>query len=92
MGTRIKSDHVYDHDKYGEVLVTGIGKMYDEWDVSGPQDDIDSRATLVFYHTRFDGYGGMMTMPQSQEAGEFAKAANHIKAHEYADVTFTEDG
>lgn len=80
--TIIEADVVYQHDKYGDVLVTGIAKMYDEWDTTGPNDDIESGQVLVFFHSRFDGYGGMAT-PNSELAGDFAKASSKKRAFEY---------
>lgn len=84
--TRIKTDVIYNHDKYGEVLVTGIGKMYSEWSVDGPQDDIESGNVLVYFYDDYDGYGGMNPMPFSEPANEFAKSVNEIEEHEYIDM------
>ena len=92
----IEADVVYNHDKYGDVLVTGIAKMYDEWDMAssggGPNsgepgsasedDDIESGQVMVFFHSRFDGYGGMAT-PNSELVGDFAKASSKERAFEY---------
>jgi hypothetical protein len=77
--TIIEADVVYNHDKYGDVLVTGIAKMYDEW---SENDDIESGQVLVFFHSRFDGYGGMAT-PNSELVGDFAKASSKKRAFEY---------
>jgi len=74
--TRIEADVIYQHEKYGDVLVTGIAKMYDEWDVDGPQEDIESGDTLVYFYDNYDGYGGMNPMPQSQPVGEFAQSVS----------------
>lgn len=80
--TRIAADVVYQHEKYGEVLVTGIAKMYDEWDVAGPQDDIEAGEVFVYFHSRFDGYGGMAT-PETERAADFAKAVSEKRPFEY---------
>ena len=85
--TRIEADVVYQHDQLGEVLVTGIAKMYDEWDVSGPTEDIESGNILVFYYDNFDGYGGMNPMPLSDPVDEFAKAVTKERLFEYDDVS-----
>lgn len=82
---RIESDVTYDHDKYGDVLVTGIAKMYDEWDTRGPQEDIESGEVLVFFYDNYDGYGGMNPMPMSEPVDEFAKRVDRIGPHEYVD-------
>jgi len=82
MTDRIEADVVYNHSKYGEVLVTGIAKMYEEWDVSGPQDDIEAGEVYVYFHSRFDGYGGMAT-PESELAGDFAKSVTRERAFDY---------
>jgi hypothetical protein len=84
--TRIEADVVYQHDKMGEVLVTGIAKMYDEWDVSGPSDDIESGEVFVYFHSRFDGYGGMVT-PETELVADFAKSATRERAFEYENVS-----
>jgi hypothetical protein len=80
---RIEADVVYNHDKYGEVLVTGIAKMYDEWDVAGPSDDINSGEVLVFFHTRFDGYGGMQPNPSTENVNDFAKSVTQERVFDY---------
>lgn len=81
--TRIESDVVYSHEKYGDVLVTGISKMYDEWSVEGPQEDIESGEVLVFFYDNYDGYGGMNPMPLSEPVSEFAQAAERGDDFEY---------
>lgn len=81
---RIKTKTIYEHEKYGDVLVTGIGKMYDEWSVDGPKDDIESGDVLVYFYKDYDGYGGMSPMPLSQPVNEFAKSAEEeLGDHEY---------
>lgn len=85
--TRIEADVVYQHDQLGEVLVTGIAKMYDEWDIEGPQEDIESGEILVFYYDNFDGYGGMNPMPLSDPIGEFAKSVTQERTFEYDAVS-----
>jgi hypothetical protein len=83
---RIKTDVIYDHEKYGDVLVTGIGKMYDEWSVSGPKDDIESGNVLVYFYDNYDGYGGMNPMPLSETANEFAKSVDcEVEEHKYVE-------
>lgn len=85
--TRIEADVVYEHQKYGEVLVTGIAKMYNEWDIDGPQEDIESGDVLVFFYDDYDGYGGMTPMPQSLPVEEFAKSAERKHVHDYVEVS-----
>jgi len=85
--TRIEADVVYQHDQLGEVLVTGIAKMYDEWDIEGPQEDIESGEILVFYHDRFDGYGGMQPTPSTENVNEFAKKATRDRPFDYGQVS-----
>jgi hypothetical protein len=90
---RIQTDVVYNHEKWGEVLVTGISKMYDEWDVSnanglsGEPDSASENEVLVFFHTRFDGYGGMEPTPTSQNIIEFARCVDEVRAFEYPEVS-----
>lgn len=71
---RVKTDTVYRHERYGDVLVTGIGKMYDEWSLTGPKDDIESGDVIIYFYDEYDGYGAMTPMPISQPADEFGKA------------------
>jgi hypothetical protein len=80
---RIEADVIYQHEKYGEVLVTGIAKMYSEWDVTGPQEDIESGNVLIFFYDNYDGYGGMNPAPLSEPVGEFAKSVTRERTHEY---------
>lgn len=81
--TVIERDVVYQHDQLGEVLVTGISKMYDEWDVSGPREDIESRQVMVHFYDRFDGYGGMPSGNDTEEVNEFAKKVTRERAFDY---------
>jgi len=80
---RIEADVVYDHEKYGDVLVTGIAKMYQEWSLDGPQEDIDSGEVLVYFYDNYDGYGGMNPMPLSENVSEFSKACVRRGEHSY---------
>lgn len=84
--TRIEADVIYQHEKYGDVLVTGIAKMYDEWSSEGPQEDIDSGEVLVFFYDNYDGYGGMNPMPLSEPVNEFAKTVSRQGPHSYLEV------
>lgn len=90
----IEADVVYQHDQLGEVLVTGIAKMYDEWDVSnangldgGEPSSASESEVLVFYYDNFDGYGGMNPMLLSDPIGEFAKSVSRDRLFEYDSVS-----
>jgi hypothetical protein len=85
--TRIEADTIYQHEQLGEVLVTGIAKMYDEWSIDGPQEDIESGEVLVFYYDSFDGYGGMNPMPLSDPVSEFAKSVEQKRVFEYENAS-----
>lgn len=85
--TRIETDVIYQHDQLGEVLVTGIAKMYDEWDTTGPQEDIESGEVLVFYYDKFDGYGGMNPMPMSAPISEFARSVERERLFDRVDMS-----
>lgn len=76
---RIHTESVYEHERYGEVLVTGIAKMYDEWSMEGPQEDIDSGEVLVFFYDDYDGYGGMSPMPMSEPVNEFHTVSEYVE-------------
>lgn len=80
---RIEADVVYNHEKHGDVLVTAIGEMYNEYPLSGgrgaPEPDPSSR--LVYFYKQYDGYGGMSPNPLSEEVMEFARDAS--KEHEF---------
>jgi hypothetical protein len=71
--TEVKSDAVYDHDKYGEVLVSNIAVFFDSWDVT-EEDSTDSNPVVLF-HSRFDDYGGMGN-PLRQSIGDFIEQAS----------------
>jgi len=89
---RIKTDVIYEHEKYGEVLVTGIGKMYSEWSMDGPKDDIESGNVLVYFYDNYDGYGGMNPMPFSETVDEFAKSCKQeVGDHDYIEMDYDED-
>lgn len=83
--SRIEADVVYNHNQLGEVLVTGIAKMYEEWDVTGPQEDIESGEVLVFYHTQFDGFGGQQPVPFTENVNEFSKKVERERVFRYID-------
>ena len=94
---RIKTDVIYEHEKYGEVLVTGIGKMYSEWSLqspagSEPRGDSPSENVLVYFYDNYDGYGGMNPMPLSEMTDEFAKSCKQeVGDHEYIEMDYDED-
>lgn len=89
MISRIKTDVIYKHEKYGRVLVTGIGKMYNEWSVDGPRDDIESGDVLVYFYDDYDGYGGMSPMPFSETVDEFCDAVDEVVGeHEYINMDY----
>lgn len=85
---RIEADVIYQHEKYGDVLVTGIAKMYGEWDVTDPSNDIESIGNvLVFFYDDYDGYGGLQPMPLSENINEFSKKVSREAVFEYEDVS-----
>lgn len=78
--TQIEANTIYDHEKYGEVLVTGIAQMYKTWDVSkgcGHEGEM-----FVYFHKRFDDYGGIAT-PETERIRDFYKASSKKRAFEY---------
>lgn len=83
----IEADVVYNHEKYGDVLVTGVARMYEEYTVSeGSEETVSSaegREVLVFFNHRYDGYGGMDAMPSTQPVMEFAKSAERVRKFDY---------
>lgn len=84
--TRIEADVVYDHERYGEVLVTGIAKVYNAWDTTGPTDDVGSGSVQAYFYDNFDGYGGMNPMPMSEHVNEFAKSVDRVGVHDYINM------
>lgn len=78
----IESDVVYDHDKYGEVLVTSIAEVYDEVDVGRDMDEQPSREVLVFFYDQYDGYGGMNPMPLTESLTDFVGRVSRVRAHD----------
>jgi len=88
----IESDVVYDHDKHGEVLVVSVGKMYSNYALSEKMEsEHQPKSTLVFYHKRFDGYGGLSPSPLSQSVSDFAKQAERVRAHERVSTELMEE-
>ena len=88
---RIKTDVIYEHEKYGEVLVTGIGEMYQEWDVSERSGETP-HSCMIFFYDNYDGYGGMNPMPFSETADEFAKSCKQeVGDHDYIEMDYDED-
>jgi hypothetical protein len=85
----IQSDVVYQHEKQGEVLVTAVGEMHTNYDVSESTGKPDSR--LVFYYNNFDGYGGVNPSPMTQPVNEFVRQADRIRPHEYLGSELLED-
>ncbi len=76
MEETIESNVVYEHDSYGEVLVTKIGAMTDRWRVGASSDNSlksQESTVLVFFHSAFDGYGGF-TEPLTEEVNRFASS------------------
>jgi hypothetical protein len=77
----IESDVVYDHDKHGEVLVSSVGKMYSKYPLNSSTEPV-ADSTVVYFHNRFDGYGGLNPSPLSEPVSDFAKQAEQVRAHE----------
>lgn len=82
---KIESDVVYDHEKYGDVLVTGIAEMHDEWYVNGYETPTPETEVLVFFYDNYDGFGGMNPMPLSEPVEEFARSVERQHVHDYED-------
>jgi hypothetical protein len=72
----ILTDTIYQHERYGTVLVTGIGEMYDEY------PSHSSGNVLVFFYDDYDAYGGMSPIPLSQSVGEFRKSVEYVREHD----------
>lgn len=79
MTKSIETDSVYQHEKYGEVLVTGVATMFKGWEDGKTVGEGD---TLVFFYDEYDGYGGMHPIPFSEVADEFAKSSKRMHTHE----------
>lgn len=69
---KVETDTTYQHERYGEVFVTGIGELYDEWKVNGNGSTEVDRNTVVFFHEMAGGSAA----PISQDVNEFAKCAS----------------
>lgn len=73
---RVETNTTYQHERYGRVLVTGIGEMYKEWDRDGGRHTPSTRNVRVFFHELTDDYSGMGAVPISQDVNEFCKCAS----------------
>ena len=83
---KIKSGYKYEHEEHGEVLVSAIGKMYEEWDIAG-EDHEHVGITSVYFYKRFDGYGGLGMTPLAEDTVDFAESVTEeIGEHEYVDA------
>lgn len=76
----IKSDSIYEHDTHGEVLVVSIVKHYEKW--PQPDDQSDDSTKYVYYHTRWDKYGGMSAWPMKEEVDTFDNQSSFVRAHD----------
>lgn len=79
----IKANALYDHERFGRVLVTAIGSMYATYDID--RETGQHRGTLVYFYDRYDGWGGIRSRPIRQSASEFLKEATFVKYHDYDD-------
>lgn len=81
MNDTVKSDTVYDHEEHGEVLVTKIGVMTDSWALGRSEYDeqkLEESEVLVFFHSSFDGYGGMR-QPLTEEVSNFIRKSEAVR-------------
>lgn len=85
--TTIQTDVVYEHERLGEVLVTGIAEMYEMYSTDESPPDASENETLVFYYDQFDGYGGMSPGPNTEEVHEFAKMVEEKRSFDYPEVS-----
>lgn len=81
--TQVEKDVLYVHERYGEVLVTGIAKLYGKWDTDCRQNDIGPDEVVVYFYDDYDGYGGLNPMPFSEPVNEFAKSVERLGPYEY---------
>jgi hypothetical protein len=54
---KITGNTVYEHDKYGEVLVIDVHHVFDEYDLNAGTGELHSR--VVRYTPNWDDYGPM---------------------------------
>jgi len=78
---RIETDVVYDHEKYGNVLVTSIATTFSTWNADSGTPSENS--TLVFFYRRFDDYGGFGPSPLSENVNDFAKRVTEVREFSY---------
>lgn len=74
----IRTGGIYDHERYGLVLVTGVGEMYEAWNpngnISGGDGDV-----IVFFHRGIDEHIGSNATLTDQRVDEFEKEAEFIR-------------
>jgi hypothetical protein len=81
--TEIEADVIYNHERLGHVLVTGIAQFHDEWSVASENPAGDKNKTIVYFYDQFDGYGGMNPTPHTEEVNEFAQLVTRDRPFNY---------
>lgn len=72
----IEAGTIYDHEKYGEVLVTGIIEVFNEWTVG---DSDQSGTPMVNFHVQFDALGGIEQSARREQANIFAESVDRSR-------------
>lgn len=66
---KIESDAIYEHQKYDEVLVVGISREFESYDVN--DDSGVEIGVFVRYTDRWDGYGSLFGAIRSDRVDDF---------------------
>lgn len=82
--TTIKRDSFYNHDEHGQVLVTSITKMYNEWNTKDQSNNVKKGDVLVHFYTEYDGYGGMIPSRVCVSIDDFAERVEYVEEFERA--------
>lgn len=78
---RIVTGGVYDHERYGHVLVTGIGEMYESWNPNGNIGH-STGDVVVYFQRGLDEYRVSNATLTDQRVGEFEKEAEFVHMFE----------
>jgi hypothetical protein len=77
---QINSDCIYNHEKYGNILVVSVAELYDQWP---PREEISPENRVVFFYDQYDGYGGLGTLPIMEPVAEFERDAEFVEEHDF---------
>ena len=85
---KLETEHIYEHQEEGEVLVLGIDRRYESYDTVA--DEGVTTGMVVRYAREWDGYVAMPGAATGAPLAEFAAAAGE-KRREFDRVTVSDE-